>query len=507
MPNYRVVSDYPKLVGYVIRRVLAAPPYSMGVEQNKPLRELIDAALHHSNPHHASFCNHLALELCITLAPFLHETPAEQIRLWHGLSACGLEPIAFFENGNASTTRIMVPSPRLHLTENDEERLASFKAFKQEVRQLDQAMEAFLFPEKASIQVGADTYKSQEARLYNLISSEPANAIYLATSKLMARCRDWWLDELQQPPAVRMFNARNAFYESLANSPSQDGFTPTIEALQNYFLSMSIAFAGVPAQEHPSAFNWQHAQLKTHGIRNLLFDEERAVTLAATALIAGSVEGAARILETLIEQPETFVQALRAGGQNDEQAQYFLKVCLYNHLNNSVIDPSGVLSLVEHMRTAFAGYGYQDIVRTQALDAATCRLDTAEQFEALGYLRTEPMGMGDGFCRTQNQYKVEAEPLHCERAMALALRLQQTEMIERAATVFFESDRLDESMLCHGAAIRFLIDSDQFDPTTIITTPRRAEMALKLGVNREKFLTHPSLKHYAASALEIDLGL
>ncbi|WP_410951730.1 hypothetical protein [Pseudomonas sp. S1(2024)] len=516
-PKYRVVADYQILIDQAVRRVLAAPPFSMSSAQRKPLRELIDVALHPSNLSRDSFWNHLAKDLRDTLDPYLHETPVEQMRLWEGLSKCGLEPIAFFENTNPSITGSMVPSPRLQLPEHDEDKHTAFRHFKDEIRHLDQAMETFLFPEENAIQVGSKTFASHEARLYHLINATPANATYLATSKLMARCRGWWLDELQQPTAPRVFNARTAFYHSLIQCPSQHEFAPTLEALHNYFLSMSIAFAGMPAQEDPEAFDWEWVEMKTHSIRDLQFDEEQAVTLAATALIAGSIKGAARILETLIDQPDAFVQALRAGGQNNEQAQYFLKVCLYSHLNNSTISPSEVLSLVENMRTAFVGYGYHDIVRTQALDAVTCHLDAAEQFETMGYLRTEPMGMGDGFCRTPHKVKNklapagtrEVEPQHCERAMALALRLQQTEMIERAATVFFdfEIDTAEESMLCHGAALRFLIDSDQFDPTTIITTPRRAEMALKLGVSREKFLAHPQLKHYAASALEIDLGL
>lgn len=409
-PKYHVVSDYQILIDQVVRRVLAALPFSMSAAKYKPLRELMHTALHPSNLSRDSFCNLLAKDLRDTLDPYLHETPVEQMRLWKGLAKCGLEPIAFFENTNPAITRNMVPSPRLHLPEHEEEKRTAFRHFKDEIRRLDQAMEVFLFPEEDAIQVGSKTYASHEARLYHLINATPANATYLATSKLMARCKGWWLDELQQLTAPRVFNTRTAFYHSLIKCPSQHDFAPTLEALHNYFLSMSIAFAGMPAQEDPETFDWKWVEMKTHSIRDLHFDEEQTVTLAATALIAGSIEGAARILETLIDQPDGFAQALRAGGQNNEQAQYFLKVCLYSHLNNSTIGPSEVLSLVENMRTTFVGYGYHDIVRTQALDAVTCRLDAAEQFEALGYLRTEPMGMGDGFCRTPHNVKNKLAP-------------------------------------------------------------------------------------------------
>jgi hypothetical protein len=500
----------------IIRVALAKAPFNIHIRSGETLRDHTEL-LQMASRLKLAFLDQVAKDLQEHLSNYRHDTPSEQIKLWKALANAGIEPITFFEYSSRKVTGSMIPAPSLLFPDEPREEHLEFRRFKEAVRKLDGELEMLLYADAETVTIGSETpFKSQEARLYSLMAMNPGNVPYLAVSKLMGRCRGWWLDELKQMPQQYVTQARDVFYASLTHFPKNSVVGSIIDPAHHYFLSMSVALAGIPYPDERNEFSWQIPRKKTKGIQNLDFDDERTVTLAATALVGGSVQGSASILDALVSNPVHFAQALYVGGQDNDRALYFAKVCLYVHIINTLPSPQEILDLVEEFREAFLDYGYSDILRTQAIESVVCHLDAAELFEERGYFRCEDMGIDTAFCRTFIDAKHEFDSrighldpteTHRERAVILAMKLGQGEMLKKAAKQFFDGNAPEKSMLHHPAAMRIYIESDEFQPKGIINSQVKADAALKMGVDRQKFLRHSVLRKYASSALEIDLGL
>lgn len=431
--------------------------------------------------------------------------------LWRAVSEQGIEPVSFFSMSGLRLSGEIGHELALKKSEVEDNEHEAFQQFKSLVYSTDKHLEKYRHPQDGAIITPNDSLRSHEAKLYHLFAQAPKNAGYLAVSKLMKDCRDGWQSELPDMPDPYLKRMRSVFHLSLAHYPQSQVASQMVEALHHYFLTQSMAFAAYPVAEKPEDFDWQYPCWKSEGFESLQFDEERRVTLAACSMLSGSLRGAARVLEHLIETPDCFAQALRSANQTPQQAQFLLKVCLYNQIMNDVIPLASIGPWIEDMRTAFVSYGFGDIVKTQALDPLVCNISAAELAEQKGYLRTEPMGITHSFGAkydnrdAQNDSEGTAE--HYANAMRLALRLEQHDLINAAAQYFFSKICPVEWPLCEESAQKVYVDSELFNAKLHIKNAQAAEKALKLGTDRHKLLQHPAMQKYAVNALELDMGL
>jgi hypothetical protein len=395
----------------------------------------------------------------------------------------------------------------------DDRKGIEFSGYLEKVQYLDCMLKPLLSV-KTTIRSPLDLpFTTPEARLYALVSANEVNTPYLILSPLMKRCRASWFRDYKNTPEHYQAGARRIFLNSLIQYPIEGVFDDVLEPARKYFLETTELFSK-NTQNDGAGLDIHYIRLLDNlGIERLEFDTAQRRWLTLSAFKTGALEGGQQVLQSLFEEPDTFVECLVLSGCGDDQAQRLFRGCLLNHIIRNKVrlaDLPTLRAAIDTYRETFVAHGYVDIIKTKALDTLTYRLELCEAFDSLGYLRHEEMSFDNLFVvdfQGRSTKDIFGPNAVQERMMRSVITLGQRNLVLDVMKHYFEGRTHINPNLSTPAAMKVLLESGYVDIGKVLRTPKRFKKAWVMGVNQELLLNHPKLHHHRALALEVDLGL
>lgn len=381
----------------------------------------------------------------------------------------------------------------------DDRQGIEFATYLERVQRLDHLMEPLLSLESTITSPVDLPFSTPEARLYALVSANEVNTPYLILSPLMKHCRASWFSDYKNTPEHYQTGTRRMFLNSLIQYPLEGVFDDVLEPAHQYFLEIAELFS-----EHPhgdgASLEIHYLQLMDNlGIERLEFDTAQRRWLSLLMFKSGALEGGQQVLQSLFEEPDTFVECLALSGCDDDRAQSLFRGCLLNHMIRTRAKLANLPTLratVDAYRETFIAHGFPDLIKTKALDTLTYRLELCEAFDALGYLRHEKMVFNNLFVinfEGRNTKDLFGPDAIQERMMRSVIALGQRDLVLDVIKHFFEGRSHVNPNLSTPAAMKVLLESGYVDIGKVLRTPKRFKKAWAIGVNQELLLSHPKL--------------
>lgn len=368
----------------------------------------------------------------------------------------------------------------------------------------------------------AALFKTPQARLFAVFLSSKNIFAACAYSPKLTECFEAWVDELKgMADEYKMRGACYALDQLCKLDDGQHRFSisesfraPGLAMVQNALSKLSelrIA-AGTEDTMDATQFN-SYSRVFDY----LEMSNEQRVGFCEIIAKIGNEAITNAAMASLINDPVIFAKGLSQIGVDDQRAQDIFRLNIRRESwfhSDKFGDLGYVEAFIESHRQALIDQGFEDILRTKAIDPIVQNLEIAEHFQRAGLLRREDMGessmfayyaSGVSYDHTQRNPTPD-DVIH--RKVDLAINLNQREMLMQVADVYFKGHRKTNQDLCSDTAIKYLLERQYFVLSELLSTDRRVEKALELGVNKKMLFEDKNIKpRWKALTLENELGL
>lgn len=370
-----------------------------------------------------------------------------------------------------------------------------------------------------------------KARVFALVLNTPNPLPYIANSALMQDCMAHWFDELQGVEGsyphlgiealLDRFNRVHAdllrrmhFYTDGRNG-SELGIDRLLVTVAKRISQLDLR-QDIPPYR---AQDFEQLLLPVGESRVYQAPSETLFEVASNIMTCGSYLESRRALQSFFTWPESFVRLLVDQEMESERAFSLFAHALGDYLGKSRITPDCVdlQEKIDLYREVFLAAGYPDLKGTHALDTLCLDIEHGEYFHARGYLRTEDMNLGSGFCsRGFNSpfSGMQAETMaRRERKVAFALAMGQINMLLPSAIHLLDRSKpkgMDKDYEI-PSLIERLLNRSLVAPSQVIFTPSAFKAAMTMGCSARLLLDDPKVAHIMRDSLddvlEDELGL
>ncbi|MDT8924666.1 hypothetical protein RBE51_17805 [Pseudomonas taiwanensis] len=374
-----------------------------------------------------------------------------------------------------------------------------------------------------------------KARAFALVLNTPNPLPYIANSALMQDCMAHWFDELQGVEGayphlaieglLNRFNRahtdllrRMAFYTDDRNG-NEFGIDRLLITVAKRISQLDLR-QDIPPYR---ALDFEQLLLPLGdavALETQLETQSSTLFQVASNIIAsGSYLESRRILQSFFTSPESFVRLLVDQEMESDRAFSLFAHALGDYLGKSRFTPdcADLQGKIDWYREVFQAAGYPDLKGTHALDTLCMDIEHGEYFHARGYLRTEEMNLGSGFCsRGFNSpfSGLQAETMaRRERKVAFALAMGQIEMLLPSAIHLLDRSKpkgVDKDYEI-PSLIMTLLNRSLVTPSQIIFSKTAFKTAMTMGCSAHLLLDDPKvadiMRHSLDDILEDELGL
>lgn len=370
-----------------------------------------------------------------------------------------------------------------------------------------------------------------KARVFALVLNTPNPLPYIANSTLMQDCMAHWFDELEKVEGsyphlgiealLDRFNRVHAdilrrmhFYTDGRNG-SELGIDRLLVTVAKRISRLDLR-QDIPPYR---AQDFEQLLLPLGESRVFQAPSETLFEVASNIMSCGSYLESRRTLQSFFTWPESFVRLLVHQEMDSDRAFSLFAHALGDYLGKSRITPdcADLQQKIDLYREVFLAAGYPDLKGTHALDTLCMDIEHGEYFHARGYLRTEDMNLGSGFCSrgfTSPFSGLQAETMaRRERKVAFAVAMGQINMLLPSAIHLLDRSKpkgMDKDYEI-PSLIQKLLNRSLIAPSQVIFSQSAFKAAMTMGCSARLLLEDPQvadiMRESLVDILEDELGL